>query len=196
MIYSFVKWLARIFYRTWFRLSAEGLEHIPLNGPVIVCCNHISLWDPPSLGILLPRKIRYMAKAELFFPVFGWFIRQLGAFPVKRGGVSKESIRLSIDLLKQGELLGIFPEGTRNRDESRAGKRGAALLALKSGATVIPAAIKGSYKPFSQVKVIYGSPVDLSEFMSNDTVDASEKVTDKIMESIRSLSRSMNGNTK
>lgn len=188
MIYSFVKSIARLFYRTWFRVSASGIEHIPPNGPVIVCCNHISLWDPPTLGTPLPRKIRYMAKAELFaIPVFGWFVKQLGAFPVKRGGVSKESIRLSIDLLKNGEMIGIFPEGTRNRSGGEAAKRGAAHLALKSGAVVVPAAIIGSYKPFSKVKLLIGKPVDLSEFAAESSSEAQEKATDKIMEAIRSL---------
>ena len=129
-----------------------------------------------------------MAKAELLaVPGLGWFIKQLGAFPVKRGGVSKESIRLSLDLLKNGELLGIFPEGTRNRTGENIAKRGAANLALKSGATVIPAAIIGSYKPFSRVDVIYGKPVDLSEFKEDPTSESQEKATDKIMEAIRAL---------
>jgi 1-acyl-sn-glycerol-3-phosphate acyltransferase len=196
MIYAIAKWIARMLYRTWFRLSTTGLEHIPKTGPVIVCCNHISNWDPISLGIPLQRKIRYMAKAELFVPVIGAFVRQLGAFPVKRGGVSKDSIRTSLNVLKQGELLGIFPEGTRSRDGSGAGKRGASMLALKSGATVIPAAIRSTYKPFSRVRVMYGPAVDLSEFIADPSAENQEKATDKIMDAIRSLSRTMNGNIK
>lgn len=188
MIYEMTRGLARILFKTWFRVKARGLEHIPKDGPVIVCCNHISLWDPPVLGVWLPRKIRYMAKAELFkIPVFGGFIRMLGAFPVKRGGVSKESIRLSLDLLKQGELIGVFPEGTRNRSGLHAAKRGAVHLAFKSGAVVVPAAIIASYRPFSKVFVIYGEPVDISAYVEENTTEAQEQATDKIMQAIHSL---------
>lgn len=197
MIYLTVRSLLRFFYRTWFRSEAVGLSNVPAEGPVIICCNHISLWDPPTLGIFLNRKIRYMAKSELFaIPGFGWFIRQLGAFPVKRGGVSKDSIRVALDLLNSGEMIGIFPEGTRNRTGTPMGKRGAAHLAFKSAAIVIPAAIVTRYKPFGKVKIIYGKPVDLAELVEEGTSDAQTKATDKIMEAIYQLIKPMNGNRK
>src|SRR5690606_27525178 len=129
------------------RLEAKGLENIPESGPVILCANHISNFDPPVVGIPVNRKVHYMAKQELFnIPGFGWLIHKLGAFPVKRGGVSKESIRLSIQLLKDGNVLGIFPEGTR-KNAGGMGKKGAAMLAIKAQATVIPVGIVGSYAP-------------------------------------------------
>lgn len=188
MIYLIVRAILRFFYSTWYRSEIIGLEHIPSHGPVIVCSNHISTLDPPSLGIWMPRKIRYMAKAELFkIPVFGALIHQLGAFPVKRGGVSKDSIRLAIDMLKSGELIGVFPEGTRNAAASGMGKRGAMHLAFKSGATVVPAAILASYKPFSKVKVIYGEPVDIAEYIEQGTSEAQEAATDEVMTRIRKL---------
>lgn len=188
MIYNMIRGLAKLLFRTWFRLKPFGLENIPKEGPVIICCNHISLWDPPVLGAFLPRKIHYMAKAELFrIPLFGPFIRTLGAFPVKRGGVSKESIRLSLDLLKSGELIGIFPEGTRNRSGTNVAKRGAVHLAFRSKATVIPAAIIASYRPFSKVAVVYGEPVDLSALMEENTSEAQERATDLIMQAINKL---------
>jgi len=181
--------ILRFIYSTWYRSEVIGVDHIPSSGPVVVCSNHISTFDPPTLGIWMPRQIRYMAKAELFrIPVFGWLIRQLGAFPVKRGGVSKESIRLAIDLLKSGELIGVFPEGTRNRASSGMGKRGAMHLAFKSGATVVPAAIIASYKPFSKVKVIYGEPVDITEYIEQGTSEAQEAATELVMSKIQQLS--------
>lgn len=188
MIYEVLHVLARIVFGIVFRLEAKGMDHIPQTGPVVICSNHISYWDPPVLGTPLSRKIHFMAKAELFkVPLLGWLIRQLGAFPVKRGGVSKDAIRTARRLLNEGKMLGIFPEGTRTKDGTALAKRGAASLALKTGATVIPAAIVGNYKPFRKLRIYYGPPVDLSEFAGDDSPQAQERATDKIMTAIRGL---------
>src|SRR5687768_11011419 len=106
MVYSVAHWITRLFFNIFFRLQAIGLEHIPKDGAVIVCCNHISILDPCLLGARMTRKINYMAKAELFrFPLFSWFLGQVGAFPVKRGGVSKDAIRISLQILKEDRIL-------------------------------------------------------------------------------------------
>ena len=110
MVYNVCRSLLRLIYRFLFRFEASGLENIPAAGPVVLCSNHISLLDPPTVGTKVNRKVHYMAKAELFnIPLFGAFIRSLGAFPVKRGGVSKDAIRTAIGLLKEGESDGDFP---------------------------------------------------------------------------------------
>ncbi len=188
MVYSFAHFITWLFFSTIYRVKASGLEHIPQHGAVIVCCNHISTLDPPLLGTPLKRKIHYMAKAELFrFPGLAWLLLQLGAFPVKRGGVSKDAIKRSLELLKDGKVIGVFPEGTRNRPDEP-GKKGAASLALKSGATVIPAAIIGRYSLFRTIRIIYGKPIDLSGFADGgSTSDALEQATEKIMSEIRKL---------
>jgi len=186
MLYLTFRFLFRILFSLLFRLKAVGKENVPAEGPVVLCCNHISNFDPPVLGTPLDRKVHYMAKAELFeLPVLGYVLPRICAFPVKRGGVSKESIKLSIQLLRSGEMLGIFPEGSRS-NAGGMGKKGAASLALKSGATVVPAAIVGNYKLFRQMKVVYGSPVDISEFADSGS-EGLELATDKIMTAIRSL---------
>ncbi|WP_029191470.1 lysophospholipid acyltransferase family protein [Paenibacillus elgii] len=186
MLYVFFRGVFRVLFRSVFFLRAEGLQNIPAEGAVVLCGNHTSNWDPPLMGSPLKRKVHYMAKAELFdVPVLGYVLPRIAAFPVKRGGVSKESIRLSLQLLKDGEVMGIFPEGTRS-NAGGMGKKGAASLALKSGAVVIPAAIIGNYKPFRQMKVVYGPPVDLSEF-ENSGSEGLEQATDKIMSTIRSM---------
>jgi 1-acyl-sn-glycerol-3-phosphate acyltransferase len=190
MVYSFAHFITRLFFSTIYRLKAIGLEHIPKHGAVIICCNHISYFDPPLLGTPLSRKIHYMAKAELFrFTGLAWFLGQLGAFPVKRGGVSKDAIRRSLQLLREGQVIGVFPEGTRNRPDEP-GKKGAASLALKSGATVIPAAIIGRYALFRSITIVYGKPVDLSKFVDNaPSSDDLEHATETIMSEIRKLMR-------
>jgi 1-acyl-sn-glycerol-3-phosphate acyltransferase len=186
MLYRFARSLLRLLFLLLFRLEAHGLENIPLDGPLIICGNHRSNFDPPMLGTPLKRELFFMAKAELFnIPIFGWIIKNVHAFPVKRGGVSKDSIRLSIQLLKDGHAMCIFPEGSR-KNAGGVGKKGAASLALKSDAVIIPAAIIGNYKPFRRMAVHYGKPVDLSEF-AQGTSEQLEAATDKIMSEIRAM---------
>jgi len=188
MIYRICQWLLKVIYGLLFRLEAQGADNIPSTGPVLLCSNHISVLDPPTVGIKLRRKVHYMAKAELFaWKPIGAFLRTLGAFPVKRGGVSKESIKLSLQLLREGNVMGIFPEGTRNTDDNSAGKKGAAMIALRSGATVIPVRIVGSYKLFGKTKVVYGKPVDLTVFQNEAASDVLESATELIMKRIREL---------
>ncbi|GGF87764.1 lysophospholipid acyltransferase family protein [Paenibacillus abyssi] len=189
MLYRFCRMLLRFIFATMFPLKAEGLEHIPAQGSALLCSNHISNIDPTTVGVKVNRKVHYMAKAELFsFRPIGAFLRALGAFPVKRGGVSKESIRMALQLLKDGNVMGIFPEGTRNSGDGM-GKKGAAMIALRSGAAVIPVAIIGKYRPFRPIKIVYGKPVDLSEFIGDSSPDVLERATEKIMVSIRELVR-------
>lgn len=191
MIYNFCRGVLRILYKLVFRLEPIGLEHIPQEGGVLLCSNHITLFDPPTIGIMLERKVHFMAKQELFDIVgFGWLIKQLGAFPVKRGGVSKESIKQSLLLLRNGHVMGIFPEGTRSRGEGQtAGKRGAATFALRSDAAVIPVAIIGNYQWFRKMRVVYGPPIDLTEFKERGGPDAAELATAKIMATIEELKK-------
>jgi len=186
MLYLIGRGLFRIIYTLCFRLQAFGQENVPADGAVVLCCNHISLWDPPLLGSPLERKVHFMAKAELFdIPVLGSAISKVGAFPVKRGGVSKESIRLAIQLLRDGKVMGVFPEGSRS-NAGGMGKKGAASLALKAGAAVVPVAIIGNYKLFRKMKIVYGKPMDLSAYTGGSSEDL-ELATEAIMGAIRSL---------
>ncbi|BCG59941.1 lysophospholipid acyltransferase family protein [Paenibacillus sp. URB8-2] len=186
MIYVICRGLLRMIYAVLFPLKTIGRENIPEEGGVLLCGNHTSLLDPMTMGIKLKRKVNYMAKAELFnIPVLGQLVRQLGAFPVKRGGVSKESIKTALNLLRSGQVMGIFPEGTRNSDSGIA-KKGAATFALRSGAAVVPAAIIGHYKPFRRMVVVYGAPINLSEYAAGGS-DSAEAVTNLIMARIHEM---------
>ncbi|WP_339324305.1 lysophospholipid acyltransferase family protein [Paenibacillus sp. FSL W8-0194] len=189
MFYEFCRGLLRGIFAVAYRLEATGDENIPKEGGVLLCSNHISVLDPITVGIRIKRKIKFMAKAELFkVPVLGPIITKLGAFPVKRGGVSKESIKTSLTILRNGEMMGIFPEGTRHSD-SGAAKKGAATFALRSGAAVVPVAIVGDYKLFRKMRVIYGAPLDLTEFKEMESGEAVEAVTDNIMSRIREMQK-------
>ncbi|MBD2869634.1 lysophospholipid acyltransferase family protein [Paenibacillus arenilitoris] len=187
MLYVLFRFLLRCIYTLLFRLEAIGTENIPANGPVILASNHLSNFDPPTVGVKVERKVHFMAKEELFnIPVFGSLIRAFGAFPVKRGGVSKDAIKSAIALLKEGRMMGIFPEGSRN-NQSGAAKKGAAMIAVRSGAAVVPVAIVGRYKPFSKIKVCYGEPIDLTAIIEQSSPDMLDQVTDAIMARIRAL---------
>ncbi|GIO30848.1 MULTISPECIES: lysophospholipid acyltransferase family protein [Paenibacillus] len=189
MFYEFCRGVLNVMFTLVYRLEAVGEENIPKEGGVLLCSNHLTVLDPITVGIKVKRRIKFMAKAELFkVPVLGPVITKLGAFPVKRGGVSKESIKNSLTILRNGEVMGIFPEGTRNSD-SGAAKKGAATFALRSGAAVVPVAIIGNYKFLRKMKVIYGVPLDLSGFKEMESGEAVEAVTDNIMSRIREMQK-------
>ena len=186
MIYNFAVVMLRVMYKLLFRLEATGIQHVPKEGGVILASNHISNFDPPTIGILLDRKVHFMAKKELFEVWgFGWLITQLGAFPVKRGGVSKESIKNSLNILRSGKIMGIFPEGSRH--DQGDGKKGAASFALRSDVAIVPVAIVGSYKLFRKVRVIYGEPLDLIKYKENPSPDNVDLLTAELMNRIEEL---------
>jgi len=187
MLYLIFRFLLRVIYTLLFRLEARGVENIPATGPVVLASNHLSLLDPPTVGVKVRRKVHFMAKEELFkIPVFGALIRSFGAFPVKRGGVSKDAIKSAIALLKEGNVMGIFPEGSRNNQSGMA-KKGAAMIAIRSGSAVVPVAIIGNYRPFSKMIVCYGEPIDFTAIIDESSPDMLEQVTDVIMTRIREI---------
>ncbi|GAB7386243.1 lysophospholipid acyltransferase family protein [Bacillaceae bacterium] len=190
MMYRFFRFLFRVFFRLVFRWEIIGGDRVPKSGAVVLCCNHISNWDPPFLGAAAERKVSFMAKKELFaIPGLAWIIRKFGAFPVKRGASDKSALVQALQILEAGGVLGIFPEGTRSKTGTL-GKAypGAALIALKSNALVIPVAIIGPYRPFRPVKIVFGEPIDLEPFRAQKiTTQVAAKATEKIMAEIRSL---------
>jgi 1-acyl-sn-glycerol-3-phosphate acyltransferase len=124
-----------------------GYKNIPAKGPAIIACNHVSFLDPVIVGLGTRRKVNFLARAGLFeIPFFGSLIRKLGAFPLKREGVNDISaIKHSLKSLKKGELLVVFPEGTRSYDgEMQEAHAGVGLLAVKAQVPVIPAYVKGA----------------------------------------------------
>jgi 1-acyl-sn-glycerol-3-phosphate acyltransferase len=192
MLYRFCRLILRILFWGLYRLEARGVSNIPLKGPVILCSNHRSLQDPITLGVWVPRKVHYMAKAELFrIPLFGSLIKAVGAFPVKRGGVSKEAIRTAISLLQEGQVMGIFPEGTRNETVGM-GKRGAVTMAIRSKALVVPVALVGEYRPFRKMLAVYGTPIDINPYAEQGTTESMEEATELIMSRIREMLKTGN----
>ena len=186
-IYQFGQFVCRTYLSSFYKVEIEGKENIPEHGGVLLCCNHISNFDPPFLGAYLKRPTRYMAKQELFEkPILKQLLPKLGAFPVKRGGADKQTLRKGISYLNDHEILGLFPEGTRSKDGKLGkGLAGAGFFALKTDAVVIPCAIIGRYQRGKPLKLIYGKPIDLSEKRQEKANSA--EVTEIIMSEIQNL---------
>ncbi|ENH97354.1 1-acylglycerol-3-phosphate O-acyltransferase [Gracilibacillus halophilus YIM-C55.5] len=186
-LYKFAKFVVKMILKPLYRVKKIGTENIPTEGPVIICSNHISNFDPPIVGITCPRVVHFLAKEELFQKkFFGTLLKKLNAFPIKRGMKDKNALRQGLGILKEGETLGLFPEGTRSKTgEIKKGLSGAGFFALRSKATVVPCAIIGNYKGKQPLRVVYGKPVDL-ETLRKEKASAQE-VTDKIMNDIKKI---------
>jgi 1-acyl-sn-glycerol-3-phosphate acyltransferase len=172
------------------RMRVRGRQHVPAAGPVLIVCNHVSQFDPPTLGLAARhRKSYYMAKAELFrIPAYNYVIWRLGAFPVERGGADRRALRLARDVLRRGDVLLMFPEGTRRPDgRLRPGLPGAGSLGLEPGVTVVPAAVWGSQKRFGPIRVVFGPPLDLSDLADGPRSRRSQAAVERMMAAIAGL---------
>jgi 1-acyl-sn-glycerol-3-phosphate acyltransferase len=196
--YDFAKFFVRGMARVFWRARVYGTQNVPENGPLIVACNHVSYFDPPLMGCLCPRRIRYMAKKELFeIPVLGPVIRGLGAYSVDRRGSATAAIKRSLQVLEAGGAIGIFPEGTRNLTGTVAPQTGVALLAAMSQAPVVPACIHGTGRALrlARVDVAFGRPLPPPAAGRKATREELAKFTAEIMKAIEELAESIGGNS-
>lgn len=175
-LYAVVRALLTPPLRVWFRMRISGRGHIPAEGPAILAPNHKSFYDSFFLALATPRHLRFMGKVELFDGRKAGLLIRLGAFPVRRGEADTEALATARWLLETGELVAIFPEGTRVRDPGALGspRRGAGRLALESGAPMVPAAITGTENLFagplpkpSRVQIAFAEPIPVAEIASS-----------------------------
>ena len=149
----------------WLKLfngyKIYGKQNLP-SGNYVLCCNHTCLLDPFLLGLSLKRKIRFMAKQELFKnKLFARVLALCGAFPVDRQGGGLMALRTGLKILNEGKILGIFPEGHRFKDgQIHEIKQGAAFLAQRGNVPAVPAYISGGYAPFKRLSLSIGAPID------------------------------------
>lgn len=184
LLYSFIKAILLFIFKYLSKWQVEGVENIPNKGPVVLVANHVSYWDPLVLGVISKRRVCFMAKAELFkIPVLAQIVKSLGAFPVDRQKSDRAALRAALEIVDRGEVLGMFPEGTRIKGpELGEFKMGAAMIAAKGNAPIIPVALintpnifsKGFFRPF---KVVIEKPVYIEK-------DETQKVTSKQLEQI------------
>jgi 1-acyl-sn-glycerol-3-phosphate acyltransferase len=174
--------------RWLYRLDARGVEHLPREGGFVLAANHVSNFDPWPLGLpLFPaRYLRFMGKAELFWWPLSKFIESAGAFKVRRGQADTAAMETAVDLVRNGEIVVMFPEGTRQKKglvkkrQPRA-HTGAARIARDAEAPLVPAAIKGTDRllRLGKLKVAYGAPLPASDDL--------QETTDRLMAEIRRL---------
>lgn len=166
MFYFAVRGIVGFFMRHIYRLEVHGRENIPQDSErLIICGNHKSNLDPVAISAIFERQIFWMAKKELFEnKFFGVFLTKLGAFPIDRQGNDLAAIKKSLKILKNEDVLGIFPEGTRVKeaDYTRI-KSGIALIAQKTNSRVLPVYIEGDYKPFRKTRIYFRKPVKINK---------------------------------
>lgn len=185
MFYRFARFLLKIVFKIRYKLVVHGNTNLP-EAPLVICANHINLWDPILLAIIFDRPIRFMAKKELFDNKFlGFLLNKFGAFPVDRDNVNIKTIKDSIKLVKDNEVLGIFPEGTRVKTVSEENmKTGVAMIASRAGADVIPVFINSNYKFRSKVEVFVRDKIAISSFDDVSKDIRNKAITRAIYENI------------
>ncbi|AGA69766.1 1-acyl-sn-glycerol-3-phosphate acyltransferase [Desulfitobacterium dichloroeliminans LMG P-21439] len=192
-LYSFLKKVFRLQFRVmgW---KVHGVENFPKNGPAILVSNHVSVWDPVVAACSVPLEVSFMAKEELFSNVLlGRIFQSLGAFPVKRGQGDTSAIRNSLKVLKEGKVLGLFPEGTRSKSgELQKGFSGMVLLMEKSQAPIVPMRVNGTQnlltRGWGQIEVIVGTPISPEQLKAPEGVEnRREWAADQIMKAIDHL---------
>jgi 1-acyl-sn-glycerol-3-phosphate acyltransferase len=174
-LYAIVRLIVGGFLRVWFRLRITGAEHVPKEGAAIVAPNHKSFWDSFFVAMGTRRHVRFMAKTELIEGRAGRLLVRLGAFPVRRGEADADALETAREILRQGGLLALFPEGTRIRDPETLGtpRRGAGRLAIEMHVPLVPAAITGTERLFlgpipkpRRVQVAFAPPIPPGELES------------------------------
>lgn len=175
------------FYKLIYRIEKVNEKNVPDEGAYIICANHINMLDALSVVCACKRKVRFICKESMFKnKALGWALKLSDTIPINRDKNDLESMKRSLKALKNGEVLGIFPEGTRKgMEKNLQAKSGAAFFSLKTGTKVIPLGIQGSFKPFTKVKLVFGEPLDFSEYYGKEKdKEALEKVTNIIMDNI------------
>jgi len=180
-----------------FRLRVRGTEHVPASGGFVLACNHLSNLDPWPLGMpLWPRHwLRFMAKAELYWWPVKYVLRGAGAFPVHRGRTDVEAVETAVRLAQEGNVVVMFPEGTRRtkglvkKHRARA-HSGAARIALEAGVPLVPAAVAGTDRllTLGPLRVAYGAPLELDDLRAaGELRRSSQEATDRLMVRITEL---------
>ncbi len=175
----------------WTRMRRIGRENIPAEGGAVLVCNHLSMWDMITVACMTRRYVCFVGKSELEKnPLVRFFVRQVKAICVDRGKPDLGAIRRMLAMVKQGELLLIFPEGTRNRHPESQPllplQEGTAMVALRGGVPAIPLWICGKYNPWRGLRVAVGKPIDLDEFRQERRPNL-ELATKRIEEALLSL---------
>jgi 1-acyl-sn-glycerol-3-phosphate acyltransferase len=194
-MYTFLERLLRPIFMFVYRVEITGREHVTESGPCVLAANHVSVMDGFFLGIAVTRQVRFMAKAELYrVPIVKQILHAAGAFPVQRGADAGRAVAAGVELLERGACVGVFPEGTSLPDQKRGYKRGAARLALASGAPLIPVALIGTeftLEPrthrirLPRVRIVIGEPIRVERQVPTEA--AATTLTARLQQAIETL---------
>lgn len=183
-----------------FRYRARGAANLPSEGGYVLAAGHVSNLDPWALGLQIwPRRfLRFMGKSELFWFPLSLILEGAGAFKVHRGRADREAIETAIDLARAGNVIAMFPEGTRRKKGLRKkheaqAHTGAARIALEAGVPLIPAGIKGTdgLRRLAAWRVVYGAPIELDDLRGQEMTEAAREATDRLMTQIHALESSL-----
>ena len=203
MIVPFFYWtgwlIVRLLFTVYAKVEVVGAGNVPRRGGLIIVSNHLNNADPGVVGAFLRRRVVFMAKDEMFqWPVLGGYVRLIGAFPVRRFEADLKALRRAVHVIRRGQALVMFPEGTRSKTGSMGeGHPGTAIVALRSGAPIVPVAITGSevvrlpsafFRPFRRapIRLVVGQPFFLPA-VSRPRAEDMEQSTDIIMSRIAGL---------
>jgi 1-acyl-sn-glycerol-3-phosphate acyltransferase len=197
LIYRVVATLSRPILYGLFRLRVQGKENVPASGGYVLACNHLSNFDPWPLGMpLFPQRwLRFMAKAELYWWPATYILDAAGAFPVHRERADVEAIHTAVRLAREGNVVVMFPEGTRRRKglvkkHQARPRSGAARIALDAGVPLVPAAVAGTDRllRLGPLRIAYGAPIETGDLLETDDLrQASQVATERLMASIAEL---------
>jgi 1-acyl-sn-glycerol-3-phosphate acyltransferase len=201
LLYNIVAACSWPILRGLYRLRVQGRENVPESGGFVLACNHLSNFDPWPLGMPLWPKhwLRFMAKAELYWWPATLILNAAGAFPVHRERADVEAVQTAVRLAREGNVVVMFPEGTRRKKglvkKHRARARsGAARIALDAGVPLVPAAVAGTDRllTLGPLRIAYGAPIELDDLQAGgDLRRASQEATDRLMERIVELEASL-----
>jgi 1-acyl-sn-glycerol-3-phosphate acyltransferase len=199
MIYWFMRALFILFFRLFGSWEVQGRENVPREGAVLIAPNHLSYLDPPLVGCALRRPGWFMAKADLFrIPGFSWLIRGMHAYPVKRGVPDRAALKRTLEYLKEGEIVCVFPEGTRSvTGELGPIEIGIGMLAVKSGAPIVPVGIRGTDRMLprdakrlhrARIRVRFGPPIPAPPAPEGRAErEVCQQIADQVGEALRAV---------
>lgn len=194
MLYNFARAVLKFIFLI-MGLKIEGFANLPASGAVIVAANHLSFMDPLLVAVAIDRPVNFMAKAELFnHKIPSYLLTRVYAFPVKRGNADRHAIRYALQLMEDGKVLGIFPEGTRKKTgQVEHTQAGAAMIALRSGAPILPVACIGTDKTIPcgwiwPLKIRIGEPISMLDYQGQKiNSETMEKLSNEITRKINVL---------
>jgi len=199
-VYRLTRVFSRLFFSVWNRFESHGSEHLPPTGGCVIASNHASFLDPPVIGVGLPaRMVRFLGRDTLYRSRFmRWYLPAIGVVPLDRSRGDIGALRKAIQLLKGGEVLGLFPEGTRTTDgQLQPPKGGIGFLIAKAGVPVVPAYVDGTFQAFprdtrrikpAQIRVFYGPPIQPAEVAAlAEQDDGYLKIGQLVMDRIAAL---------